>query len=90
MSAFLVKDHILPGQHIREYPHATTHSQEDVLEVAIKQYTPKEVDPTNLNGAVTIITANGNGFPKVSPCLCYSNTLGPSNPFAGDVRASFR
>ena len=65
MSVFDVQEHIIPGQHIREYPHGTRYNQEDVLEIAVKKYTPKENVGKDLEGAVTIITANGIGFPKV-------------------------
>ncbi|KAH8897024.1 alpha/beta-hydrolase [Thozetella sp. PMI_491] len=63
MSAFLVKDHLVEAQHIREYARATAHSQEEVLYVAVKQYIPKN----NLNpkpGDVTIIASHANGFVK--------------------------
>lgn len=63
-SLFQVKEHILPAQHIREYPHATANNQEDVLQIVIKQYTPLD----NLKpqpGDVTIIGGHANGFPKV-------------------------
>lgn len=56
---------MIDGQHIREYPRATSHSQEEPIRIAIKQYIPKD----NLNpqsGDVTIIGAHANGFPKVS------------------------
>ena len=61
---FRVAEHIVPGQHIREYPRATAHEQEDVLNLAVKQYTPLDnLDPQS--GDVTIIGAHANGFPKV-------------------------
>ncbi|QDS74311.1 hypothetical protein FKW77_003972 [Venturia effusa] len=62
-SHFKVQEHTLPCQHIRGYPHATLHSQEEVLHLAIKQYTPLD----NLKpkpGDVTIIGGHANGFPK--------------------------
>jgi hypothetical protein len=61
---FRVQEHTLPCQHIREYPHATLNAQEDVLHLAIKQYTPLD----NLSpqpGDATILGAHANGFPKV-------------------------
>ena len=64
MSAFNVQEFTIPGQHIREYPNGTRNDQEDVLEIAVKKYTPR--NKTELqNGAVTVITANATGFPKV-------------------------
>ena len=61
---FIVTEHRLAGQHIREYPEATANEQEDVLYVEVKQYRPRD----NLNpkpGDVTIIGAHATGFPKV-------------------------
>lgn len=60
---FRIREHILPGQHIRQYPHSTANSQEDTIKLAIKQYTPLD----NLNpspGSVTVLAAHANGFPK--------------------------
>jgi len=61
---FSLQEHTLPCCHIREYPLATADTQEDILQLAIKQYTPND----NANpqpGDVTIIGAHANGFPKV-------------------------
>jgi hypothetical protein len=61
---FRVENHIVPCQHIREYPRATAGEQEAVLHLAAKQYIPLD----NLRprpGDVTIIGAHANGFPKV-------------------------
>ena len=63
-SLFKVDRHIIPCQHIRQYPRATSTAQEDVLQLVVKQYTPLE----NLNpqyGDVTIIAAHANGLMKV-------------------------
>ncbi len=62
---FKVTEHTIPAQHIRHYPHATLGKQEDVLYLAVKQYTPLDnLDPQD--GDVTIIGAHANAFPKVS------------------------
>ncbi|KAI9790288.1 MAG: hypothetical protein M1816_005313 [Peltula sp. TS41687] len=62
-SLFHIQSHVIPCQHIREYPQATSNRQEDVLRLAIKQYTPlSNVNPQP--GDVTIIGAHANGFPK--------------------------
>ena len=61
---FLVKEHIVPCQHIREYPQATAHEQEDILHLAVKQYIPLN-NQNPRQGDVTIIAAHANGFPKV-------------------------
>ncbi|KAL8682207.1 MAG: hypothetical protein Q9186_001745 [Xanthomendoza sp. 1 TL-2023] len=60
---FDITSHILPGQYIREYPAATADSQEDTLQLHVKQYTPFDRQ-TCPEGAVTIIAAHANGFPK--------------------------
>ncbi|KLU92293.1 hypothetical protein MAPG_11239, partial [Magnaporthiopsis poae ATCC 64411] len=60
---FNIKEHIIDASHIREYPRATANSQEEVLQVAVKQYIPKS-NPNPQPGDVTIIGAHANGFPK--------------------------
>lgn len=62
---FDINTHVLPGQYIREYPAATADSQEDTLKLHIKQYTPAHRKSCH-DGAVTVIAAHANGFPKVS------------------------
>lgn len=65
---FRIEEHIVPCQHIREYARATTGAQEEVLHLAVKQYTPlTNLDP--VPGDVTIIGAHANGFPKVHTAL---------------------
>lgn len=61
-SPFIVKEHVVPGHHVREYARATSNAQEDVLELAVKEYVPRE---TGGEGDVTVIGAHANGFPKV-------------------------
>ena len=63
-SLFKVDRHIIPCQHIRQYPRATSTSQEDVLHLVIKQYTPFETHPPQ-SGDVTIVAAHANGLMKV-------------------------
>ncbi|KAI0899168.1 putative toxin biosynthesis protein [Annulohypoxylon nitens] len=60
---FHIKEHVLPSQHVREYPRATLNSQEDVLYISIKQYIPID-NPNPKPGDITIIGAHANGFPK--------------------------
>jgi hypothetical protein len=64
-SSFYVKEHTIEAQHIREYSKATARSQEEVLFLSIKQYTPKS-NPEPKPGDVTIIAGHANGFVKVS------------------------
>ena len=61
---FTIKTHVIPGQYIRHYPGATLDSQEDILQLHVKQYTPIEHGMTRVKG-VTVIGAHANGFPKV-------------------------
>lgn len=63
-SVFQIREHTLECQHIREYARATAESQEAVLHLAIKQYTPLD-NPDPKEGDITIIGAHANGFPKV-------------------------
>lgn len=61
---FNIKSHVIPGQYIREYPAATLQNQEDALQLHINQYTPQD-ESSSQPGAITIIAAHANGFPKV-------------------------
>ncbi|OTA38214.1 hypothetical protein BTJ68_01627 [Hortaea werneckii EXF-2000] len=61
-SKFSVREHVLPTSHIREYPHATSGDQEDVLQLAVKQYTPRR--KVQAETTITIIGGHANGFPK--------------------------
>lgn len=69
---FNVKEHIVEAQHIREYARATSFSEEEILKLAVKQYTPLD-NPNPQPGDVTIIGAHANGFPKAS-ASSYSST----------------
>lgn len=60
---FDVKEHVVEGQHIREYARATAHSQEEVLHLHVKQYTPKD-NPFPKPGDITVIASHANGFVK--------------------------
>jgi hypothetical protein len=63
-SPFRIVEHIVPTQHIREYPGATANDQEEPLHLAVKQYIP--LDNHNPQpGDITILGAHANGFPKV-------------------------
>lgn len=70
-SLFHIHDHVLQGQHIRSYPNATLHEDEEVLKLAIKQYIPLD-NPKPQRGDITIIGAHANGFPKV-PTTYYNS-----------------
>lgn len=62
-TVFDIKEHVIDGQHIREYARATAHSQEEVLQLAVKQYIPKD-NPHPKPGDITIIASHANGFVK--------------------------
>lgn len=61
---FQIIDHIIPGQHIREYPHSTKGKQEIRHHIAIKQYIPLDLPSPIPDNAITIIGSPGNGSPK--------------------------
>lgn len=65
---FRIVEHVVPGEHIREYPAATANEQEEMLYLAVKQYIPLD-NPNPQLGDVTIIGAHANGFPKVRSSL---------------------
>ncbi|KAH7085746.1 Alpha/beta hydrolase family-domain-containing protein [Paraphoma chrysanthemicola] len=59
---YRIDEHKLEGSHIRGFPRATATTQEDILYLAVKQYTPLNYTPKP--GDITIIAAHANGFPK--------------------------
>ncbi|KAL4879535.1 Alpha/beta hydrolase family-domain-containing protein [Aspergillus karnatakaensis] len=61
---FNVVEHVLPGQHIREFPQSIKCRQETPLNLSIKQYTPLDQTSPIPDNAVTIIGVPGNGSPK--------------------------
>lgn len=62
--AFIINEHVIPCQHLREYSHATSTAEETVLHLAVKEYIPRD-NPNPKPGDVTIIGAHANGFTKV-------------------------
>lgn len=62
---FDVQEHVIPGQHVRGYHNALKTQQEDVLQLAVKSYKPKQslTGPSRLP-AVTIIAGHGNALCK--------------------------
>ncbi|EED24284.1 toxin biosynthesis protein, putative [Talaromyces stipitatus ATCC 10500] len=60
---FRIVEHVVPGQYLREYPRATSTSQEGTLYLAVKQYIPLD-NPHPQAGDVTFIAAHANGFSK--------------------------
>ncbi len=70
---FMVRSRVLQAQHIREYPEATASGEDEILELAVKQYIPID-NPNPQAGDVTIISVHAVGFPKVSS-KCTSGIL---------------
>ncbi|ETN46338.1 uncharacterized protein HMPREF1541_00522 [Cyphellophora europaea CBS 101466] len=63
MYPYHIVEHIVPAQHIREFPRAVLDAEETVLNLHVKQYIPTD-NPDPRPGDVTIIGAHANGFPK--------------------------
>ena len=59
---FVVREHVSPCQHIREFPHGIKNG-DAVLHLAVKEYRPRNnLEPEA--GSVTIIASHANGFAK--------------------------
>lgn len=69
-SIFEIREHTVECQHIREYARATANSQEEVLQLSVKQYIPLD-NPNPEVGDLTIIGAHANGFAKVKYSYIY-------------------
>ncbi|KAJ5103047.1 hypothetical protein N7532_003576, partial [Penicillium argentinense] len=67
---FTIKEHLIDGQHIREYPNATN-KPGPTFKIAIKKYTPI-VNPNPQPGDVTIIGAMDVGFRRHFNLSCTS------------------
>jgi|TARA_R110002003_G_scaffold30_2_gene1799 hypothetical protein len=59
---YRIDEHKIEASHIRGFPRSTATNQEEVLHLAVKQYTPLNNYPKP--GDITIIAAHANGFPK--------------------------
>ena len=60
---FKIKTHYVDSSHIRQYPRALAGEQNDVLKLAVKQYTPLD-NPDPKPGDVTVLAAHANGVGK--------------------------
>ncbi|KAJ4353344.1 uncharacterized protein N0V89_005072 [Didymosphaeria variabile] len=60
---FRIDEHTLDASHIRGFPRTTSTHQNEVMQLAIKQYTPLN-NPHPQPGDITIISAHANAFPK--------------------------
>jgi hypothetical protein len=61
---YRLDEHKIEASHIRGFPRATSTHENEVLHLAIKQYTPLN-NPNPQDGDITIIAAHANAFPKV-------------------------
>jgi hypothetical protein len=61
---FRLDEHKIEASHIRGFPRSTSTHENEVLHLAIKQYTPLN-NPNPQDGDITIIGAHANAFPKV-------------------------
>lgn len=59
---FRIDRHVLPTQHIRQYPRAILNAT-DELQIAVKQYTPHS-NTSPRPGDITILAAHANGVGK--------------------------
>mgnify|MGYP005988722569 CR=1 FL=1 len=72
MLHFDAQEHTVPACHIREYAGSTARSQEEVFQISVKQYTPKEaISEAASRDAITFIAANGCGLPRVIQIKAY-------------------
>ncbi|GAB7366619.1 hypothetical protein MBLNU230_g8604t1 [Neophaeotheca triangularis] len=60
---FTVQTHIFPGQHTRQYAHATRDNKDATIQLHAKQYTPRN-NATPKPGGVTILALPAGSFPK--------------------------
>lgn len=67
---FRIDEHVVEASHIRGFPRATSTTQEEVLHLSLKQYTPLD-NPHPKPGDLTLIAAHANAFPKVHKILLY-------------------
>lgn len=63
MENYRIIKHKIPAAHLREFPQATLHSEEDILHLAVNQYIPLN-NPHPRPGDVTIIAAHAVGYHK--------------------------
>ncbi len=68
---FRLDEHKLEASHIRSFPRATSTHQNEILHLAIKQYTPLN-NHNPQDGDITIIAAHANAFPKVCSSIVMS------------------
>lgn len=60
---FRIDEHVIEASHIRGFPRTTSTTQDDVLHLSVKQYTPLSNSKPK-PGDLTILASHANGFPK--------------------------
>jgi len=85
-SQYSVKEHRVPTSHIREYPGSTANSQEEVLELHVKQYTPRHQPDPLPTDAITLIACHGAGLPKAGQVCLKERLIRLTRP-SGALRA---
>jgi hypothetical protein len=71
---YRIDEHVIEASHIRGFPRTTSTTQNEVLHLAVKQYTPLN-NPNPQPGDLTIIAAHANAFPKVFLFPFHMSTL---------------
>ncbi|KAL4946319.1 hypothetical protein BDV06DRAFT_208792 [Aspergillus oleicola] len=84
-SSFIVTDHTVDCQYIREYPRATNH-QEAPLKLLVRKYVPTDNQKPQ-PGDVTVIAAPGAGIPKETYEPFYEELLARSKQDGFRIRA---
>ncbi|OAL50732.1 alpha/beta-hydrolase [Pyrenochaeta sp. DS3sAY3a] len=84
-SLFRIDEHKVEASHIRGFPRATSTNQDEVLHLAVKQYTPLNNSKPK-PGDITIIAAHANGFPKELYEPLWDELLNRSASFGFGIR----
>ncbi|KAF3051405.1 hypothetical protein E8E11_004573 [Didymella keratinophila] len=83
---FQIDEHKIEASHIRSFPRALATHENDVLHLAIKQYTPLN-NPNPQEGDITIIAAHANAFPKELYEPLWDELLQRSHNFGFRIRS---
>lgn len=83
---FRLDEHKIEASHIRSFPRALSTHENDVLYLAVKQYTPLN-NPIPQDGDVTIIAAHANAFPKELYEPLWDELLQRSQKFGFRIRS---
>ena len=71
LPGFRIIEHTVPCQRVQEHPNGVKPEGESVLKLAVTQY--KSLEPIEDSGsAVTILSTQANGFPKVRSSFAFA------------------